>query len=71
MLVITINNDYCFLNSCIACQCNISGSIGSVCDSGNGQCVCKEFVTGTNCNECLSGYTKLEESNPFGCSASK
>ena len=57
-----------FFNSCQNCQCNSSGSLDSVCNVTNGECHCKSFVTGMNCDTCLSGYQLLQADNPFGCS---
>ena len=33
----------------------------------NGKCVCKQFVSGERCNECVSGKWNLTQSNPDGC----
>ena len=40
-----------------------------MCNQNTGVCSCKEFVTGTSCDQCLAGFQNLEASNPSGCSA--
>ncbi len=60
----------CTLFRCTFCGCNVAGTLpGGGCDLSNGTCYCKEFVTGQQCDQCVSGYVNLEESNPLGCSA--
>lgn len=59
------------LSSCQNCQCNSSGSLDSVCNVTTGECHCKSFVTGMNCDTCLTGYQLLQSGNPFGCSKGK
>ena len=39
-------------SSLLACQCNLAGSYGSICDAKTGQCHCKPSFKGTNCDEC-------------------
>ncbi|XP_078505043.1 laminin subunit alpha-2 isoform X3 [Lissotriton helveticus] len=39
--------------NCIACQCNLNGSISETCDSKTGQCRCKPNVLGHKCDECM------------------
>lgn len=45
-----------FQRGCRHCECDIAGSIGQTCNSGTGQCNCKEGYTGRQCNECSIGY---------------
>ncbi|XP_030765960.1 laminin subunit alpha [Sitophilus oryzae] len=54
---------------CEECNCNKSGVLGgiAVCDSEDGQCVCKPSVVARGCSECVDGTYKLEEDNLFGC----
>ncbi|XP_012267208.2 laminin subunit alpha [Athalia rosae] len=54
---------------CEECDCNIPGVIGgiAVCDTKNGQCICKPTVTGRGCTHCIDGMYSLQESNLFGC----
>ena len=60
---------------CQPCQCSLSGSTQCAADkfafSGAipGQCVCKQNVQGTNCDQCAAGYFSLAASNPQGCTA--
>ena len=42
-------------HSFTACDCNISGSISTSCNS-SGECTCKSNVSGTKCATCMSGY---------------
>ncbi|XP_073532163.1 laminin subunit alpha-2 isoform X5 [Phyllobates terribilis] len=39
--------------SCQACNCNINGSVSTVCNLQNGQCECRSNVKGRQCDECL------------------
>lgn len=61
------NNNFEIFYSCFECECNAGGSIDVVCDNITGECKCKEFVTGMNCDACIEGFNLLDPSNPFGC----
>ncbi|XP_050301015.1 laminin subunit alpha [Anthonomus grandis grandis] len=54
---------------CEECNCNKSGVLGGiqVCDTENGQCVCKPSVVARGCTECVDGTYNLQEDNLFGC----
>ncbi|XP_060535680.1 laminin subunit alpha [Cylas formicarius] len=54
---------------CEECGCNPAGVLGgiAVCDTEDGQCVCKPSVIGRSCSECADGTYSLEEENLFGC----
>jgi len=45
---------------CSPCKCDdLRGVVpNSRCDATNGQCVCKEYVTGRHCDTCKHGYYK-------------
>ena len=40
----------------LECECNIKGSLPSICDTTKGNCYCKPHVVGQNCSICESGY---------------
>ena len=44
----------------MGCECNVGGTVGgalgSTCDKDNGQCQCKDHVTGRKCDEIEQGY---------------
>ena len=58
---------------CLPCDCDSSGVIdgGSCVSQGSnaGQCSCKSFVTGRQCDTCQDGYYSMSASNPDGCSS--
>ncbi|XP_069076126.1 laminin subunit alpha-3 isoform X1 [Pleurodeles waltl] len=56
-------------DGCIACQCNIKGTISGVaeCQQVDGQCPCKVNVCSEPCDTCNIGYFALTGSNYFGC----
>ncbi|KAM9826836.1 laminin subunit alpha-1 [Neosynchiropus ocellatus] len=62
--------------ACTACDCDMAGTLSSFCNStlgkcdclGNGECVCKEGVSGRHCEECVAGSFGLSDENPSGCS---
>ena len=45
---------------CEPCDCFVDGSDSSVCDSTDGQCLCKPRYAGQKCNQCAEGYAQLE-----------
>lgn len=54
-------------DGCTACSCNILGTIGNMgCDKETGNCECKRFVTGRDCDRCYEGYYGLSEA-VYGC----
>lgn len=60
----------CSVVRCSSCNCSAAGSINRTCSSSTGECVCKQFVTGRQCDTCVEGATTLRGDNPFGCSKS-
>lgn len=42
--------------ACRPCNCHPVGSSGKICNQTNGQCPCKDGVTGLECNRCEKGY---------------
>ena len=64
----TVVKVVCF-GSCLSCGCDPAGAeAGTVCNQTTGMCSCKRYVTGTSCDQCVSGFQNLEASNPLGCS---
>ena len=58
-------------SACSRCTCYAPGvTNGGDCSRDPvtaGQCMCKSFVTGRDCDQCVSGYYNLSSSNPNGC----
>ncbi|XP_021374405.1 hepatocyte growth factor receptor-like, partial [Mizuhopecten yessoensis] len=54
---------------CQNCACNTHGSDPNIaeCDKENGNCTCKQYVTGRKCDLCKSGYKNLDFANSRGC----
>uniref|UniRef100_H0Z0K4 Laminin subunit gamma 2 n=1 Tax=Taeniopygia guttata TaxID=59729 RepID=H0Z0K4_TAEGU len=48
-----------------SCECDPAGSTG---DCHSGRCVCKESVTGEQCQRCKQHFYNLDARNPAGCS---
>ena len=42
--------------ACRPCNCHPVGASGKICNQANGQCPCKDGVTGKECNRCSKGY---------------
>ncbi|KAJ2950704.1 hypothetical protein O0L34_g8964 [Tuta absoluta] len=56
-------------DGCEACTCNPLGTINERgCDQFSGNCFCKRHVTGRNCDQCLSEFYGLSDSED-GCLA--
>ncbi|XP_072165773.1 laminin subunit beta-1-like [Diadema setosum] len=52
---------------CIECACNLLGSENNMgCDKTTGNCRCKRYVTGQNCDRCYEGYFGLSQ-DVYGC----
>ncbi|CAK1588443.1 unnamed protein product [Parnassius mnemosyne] len=54
---------------CEECNCFLAGTLGGLgtCNTRSGQCTCKMNVGGLQCDQCQSGFYKLETNNLFGC----
>ncbi|XP_066250557.1 laminin subunit alpha isoform X1 [Euwallacea similis] len=57
-------------HGCEECNCSRAGVLGgiAVCDTEDGQCVCKPSVIARGCSDCADGTYNLQEDNLFGCS---
>ena len=50
------------------CTCNLDGIISNDgCDQLTGDCTCKRFVVGRDCNQCLPFHYGLSANDPNGC----
>ena len=61
---------YFFLYTrCISCQCNTAGTLNesTLCNTTSGDCICKQNVQGSDCDECKPGFFSLQSSNTQGC----
>ncbi|ERL89440.1 hypothetical protein D910_06807 [Dendroctonus ponderosae] len=56
-------------HGCEECNCSRAGVLGgiAVCDSDDGQCICKPSVVARGCSECADGTYNLQNDNLFGC----
>ena len=58
---------YCSLYH-IGCDCYTEGtSPDTLCNRTNGQCVCRDHVTGRRCNQCEEGYWNMTSSGYVSC----
>ncbi|KAL4226155.1 Laminin subunit beta-1 [Mactra antiquata] len=48
----------------LPCECDLTGSLSSVCDAVGGQCECKPHVVGRKCDQCAPGTYGF---GPNGC----
>ncbi|KAJ7402273.1 hypothetical protein BTVI_87954 [Pitangus sulphuratus] len=53
---------------CQHCNCHPAGAISGTCHLVTGQCICKQFVTGLKCDNCVPDASNLDVHNLFGCS---
>ena len=54
-------------DGCEPCTCNTKGTIDNQgCNVTSGECTCKRYVTGRNCDQCLPEYWGLSEKHD-GC----
>jgi hypothetical protein len=63
---------------CRACVCDSAGATSAQCvrdifsagvGTAPGDCLCKAFVIGAQCDGCGPGFANLDAANPTGCSA--
>nr|XP_054769842.1 laminin subunit beta-1-like [Lytechinus pictus] len=56
---------------CQECDCDSVGTIGNInlCNKTTGECICKDNVMGTRCDQCQTGTFNLDPSNPKGCTS--
>ncbi len=40
------------LDNAIACECSVENSVSKKCDRKSGKCICKQGITGVNCDQC-------------------
>ncbi|XP_055540243.1 laminin subunit alpha-1 isoform X2 [Wyeomyia smithii] len=45
---------------CEGCNCHIQGSVKRICNQHSGQCVCKPYVEGRQCNRCKTGFWNVD-----------
>lgn len=51
----------------VACSCNTQGTVDNQgCNKETGECTCKRYVHGRDCNQCIPGYWGLSDSQE-GC----
>ncbi|XP_076800337.1 laminin subunit alpha-5-like isoform X2 [Clavelina lepadiformis] len=58
------------LAGCVECDCNLNGVLNisdTGCNPGDGQCNCKEHVTGQRCDQCELGYYGFPECKQCTC----
>uniref|UniRef100_A0A3Q1AX50 Laminin subunit alpha 3 n=1 Tax=Amphiprion ocellaris TaxID=80972 RepID=A0A3Q1AX50_AMPOC len=51
----------------LPCNCDKSGSTGTVCDPAGGQCPCRQHVIGRQCTKCATGYYGFPYCRPCEC----
>lgn len=49
------------------CDCDVSGSMSTVCQAQGGQCHCKPYVFGRRCDQCMIGTFGLANGNGCSC----
>ena len=58
-------------DGCKPCNCSEDGTRPALlnrCDKNNGQCQCRNYVTGKLCDRCKDGYYGLDKNKADGCS---
>ena len=54
-------------NGAVPCQCDFYGSLSFECEKFGGQCDCKPYVIGRQCNRCKTGYYGFPDCQPCNC----
>ncbi|KAK7945606.1 hypothetical protein WMY93_001334 [Mugilogobius chulae] len=54
-------------NGALPCDCDKAGSTSATCDPVGGQCPCRQFVIGRQCNKCATGYYGFPYCRPCEC----
>ncbi|CAH0382822.1 unnamed protein product [Bemisia tabaci] len=52
---------------CVACQCDLRGTIPEICNQNNAECFCKLNVEGPACDICKEGTFNIQAKNNDGC----
>uniref|UniRef100_F7ALI8 Usherin n=1 Tax=Xenopus tropicalis TaxID=8364 RepID=F7ALI8_XENTR len=62
-------DDPAAIDVCKPCACNEAGAMGKniPCQQIGGQCKCKMYVFGRQCDQCMDGYYNLTKSQAEGC----
>ncbi len=56
------------VDGCQECTCNIDGIVSDDgCNQESGDCTCKRFVVGRDCNQCQRHHYGLSFDDPLGC----
>ncbi|CAF1124771.1 unnamed protein product [Didymodactylos carnosus] len=55
------------LGRTLPCDCDTTGSVGSLCDPIGGQCQCKPHVIGLKCNMCMPGSYRFSSEGCTKC----
>lgn len=57
------------VGTCFDCNCNVFGTLhnNQTCDPYNGQCTCKAFTSGRQCDVCKDGYYRFPTSAGTDC----
>ena len=59
---------FLFILKHVECNCNINGIVSDDgCDEKTGECTCKRFVIGRDCDQCMPEHYGLSLENPNGC----
>nr|XP_054596449.1 laminin subunit alpha-3 isoform X2 [Nothobranchius furzeri] len=51
----------------LPCDCNMSGSTGTLCEPIGGQCPCRQHIIGRKCSKCATGFYGFPYCRPCQC----